>query len=91
MVRAPRVEHPEPLSIGIWNVAESYRLAAMAVLEHRPPSMISPLPIRFLFKHAIGLHFKAHLHGTGVSSSALKARYGHDTSKLLSGAIAAGS
>ena len=55
----------DPAAIGIYNFAESYRLAAEHLKKAMVRSTHSESPIRFLFYHSIELLLKAFLRARG--------------------------
>lgn len=70
--------------IGIYNYANSYRQAALALREAKAPGTHPESPVLFLMNHAVELYLKAYLHAKGISERDLSKRpYSHNLIELI--------
>ena len=68
-------------SMGLFNTAEAYRLAATALEQHGVKAGHAEKPVQFLYSHALELYLKALLR-TKHSVSAVE-KFRHDIRKLV--------
>ncbi len=65
-------------SVGLFNFANSYFAAALALKDIRIAATHPETPLRFLYFHAVELFLKAYLRGKGHSAAELRSRkFGH--------------
>jgi HEPN domain-containing protein len=69
-------------SMGLFNVAEAYRLSAMALEKADVKSGHANHPVRFLYYHAIELYLKALLRQKH-SVEAIRKKFGHNTRRIV--------
>jgi hypothetical protein len=71
-------------SIGLFNLADAYRMSGEVLLAEKIKSGHAESPLRFLYYHAIELYLKAFLrqHGHSVAELSDPKTFGHKTTKL---------
>jgi hypothetical protein len=73
-------------SMGLFNMAQAYRLSAMALEKANVKTGHAQSPIRFLYYHALELYLKALLRQKH-SVEAMREKFGHKTKKLVKEAV----
>src|SRR5436190_19491218 len=76
--------------IGLFNFAESYRIAADILAHQHAKELRFDSPIRYLFYHSIELYMKAFLRSGGLTMQDIKERLGHRFSRMRAECMSSG-